>query len=538
LRNSKSQYTSFSFKDTGYFSDLMCNYLDKNKPLKPFYNNFPDLNGFKLQIEAKQNDLAAQAATRKVLVSALSQQYKKVEASDLSLKNIQSLLGENTFTVTTGHQLNLFTGPLYFLYKIVTVINLAKELKTAFPNKNFVPIYWMATEDHDFEEINYFNFKDKKIKWEQGSGGAVGRLSTKDLDEVFKDFSASLGNHKFADELKELFNKAYLQHNNLADATFYLANQLFKSYGLVIIDADNKALKGLFADIVKDELLNETCYKAVSKSAKALGDLKYKVQVNPREINLFYLLKNKRERIVFEKGKYKVLNTPLSFLKDEILKEVDKHPEKFSPNVLMRPLYQERILPNLAYIGGGGELAYWFEMKTHFNAVGVTFPILLLRNSVLVAKQKQVLKLNKLKVSLNQLFLKQPELIKVVVKEISDLKIDFSEQKATLKKMFTDLKTLSNKTDKSFIGAVNAQEHKQIKGFDKLEKRLLKAQKRKYVELTNRIIEVQNQLFPKHGLQERYNNFSEIYLEIGNDFIPLLVKHLKPLALEFGVLTI
>jgi len=129
-------------------------------------------------------------------------------------------------------------------------------------------------------------------------------------------------------------------------------------------------------------------------------------------------------------------------------------------------------------------------------------------------------------------------LIKEVVKEISDLKIDFSEQKTTIKKMFTDLKVLSNKTDKSFIGAVNAQEHKQIKGFDKLEKRLLKAQKRKYIELTNRIIEIQNQLFPKYSLQERYNNFSEIYLEMGNDFIPLLAKHLKPLDLEFAILTI
>lgn len=538
MSNFKNSYTSLPSKDTGYFSTLICHYLDKNKSLSPFYNHFPNLNGFKLQIEEKKNSIGTGSESRQILVSALKKQYQKVNTSKKSLQNIDLLINQNTFTVTTGHQLNLFTGPLYFLYKIITVINLAKELKEAYPTKNFVPIYWMATEDHDFEEINYFNFKDKKIKWERPFGGAVGHLSTKGLEDVFKEFSKNLSHHQFANELKTLFKTAYLQHDNLADATFYLANELFKIYGLVIIDADNKALKGMFSNIFKDELINETCYNAVSKSAEALSALNYKVQVNPRKINLFYLLKNKRERIVFEKGKFKVLNSSLIFSKEEILNEVDKHPERFSPNVLMRPLYQEHILPNLAYIGGGGELAYWLEMKTYFEKVGVKFPILLLRNSVLVVQKKQVLKLKKLKVNINQLFLKQPKLIKEVVKEISVLKIDFSEQKLLLQKMFKDLKELSNKTDKSFIGAVKAQEHKQIKGLEKLEKRLLRAQKRKYVELTNRIIEIQNQLFPNHSLQERYNNFSEIYLEIGPDFIPLLAKHLKPLALEFGVLEI
>jgi len=534
----KSQYTGLSFKDTGYFSNLMCDYLDKKESLKPLYNNFPDLDGFKKQIIEKQSCVSSKIETRQILVKALNEQYKKVDASNLSLKNIQLLLNENTFTVTTGHQLNLFTGPLYFLYKILTVINLAKELKQKYPNQNFVPIYWLATEDHDFEEINYFNFKDKKIKWERDFGGAVGRLSTEGLDKVFENFSNNLGANKNATYLKKLFKEAYLQHNNLADATFYLANQLFKDFGLVIIDADNKELKAMFADIVKDELLQETCYKSVSQSAEILSKLNYKVQVNPREINLFYLLKNKRERIVFEKGKFKILNTSLTFSKEEISKEVNLHPDKFSPNVLMRPMYQERILPNLAYIGGSGELAYWFEMRAYFKNVGIPFPILLLRNSVLVVKQNQVLKLNKLKLTLNQLFLKQTELIATVVKDVSDISIDFSEQKAMLQNMFTDLKELSNRTDKSFIGAVNAQEQKQINGLINLENRLLRAQKRKYVELTNRVVELQNQLFPKQSLQERYTNFSELYLETGENFIPLLAKNLKPLDLKFGLLTI
>src|SRR5690606_14331141 len=112
----------------------------------------------------------------------------------------------------TGHQLNLFTGPLYFLYKIVSAINLAKQLKSAYPEYNFVPVYWMATEDHDFAEINFFNFRNKKIQWNRESAGPVGRFTTEGLDAVLDIFSKELGVGNNAVYLKSLFEKAYLNH--------------------------------------------------------------------------------------------------------------------------------------------------------------------------------------------------------------------------------------------------------------------------------------------------------------------------------------
>ncbi len=529
-------HTAIPFKETGYFNAVMVDYLDKKPSLKSFYSNYPDLEGFKLQIEAKKAAGACHESSRKVLVEALQTQYKNFETSAQTLKNISLLQHKNTFTVTTGHQLNLFTGPLYFLYKIITAVNLAKKLKKAYPDYDFIPVYWMATEDHDFEEINYFNFKDKKIQWQRTYGDAVGRLDTDGLETVFKTFSKELGITKKASHLKDLFRKAYLEHNTLAEATFYLADQLFKDYGLVIIDADKTALKNLFTETIKDELLNKTCHKTVLESAQDLSTLGYKVQVNPREINLFYLTDRKRSRIVLEQGVYKVLDTPISFTKEAILKEVEIHPERFSPNVLMRPLYQETILPNLCYIGGGGELAYWFELKTYFESNKVPFPILLLRNSVLIFSEKQKVKIRKLGLKPVDMFLNQQQLINKAVESVSDLKIDFSQQKETLQNMFVALKELANKTDKSFIGAVNAQEHKQIKGLANLEKRLLKAQKRKYNELVKRVVIIQNQLFPNNSLQERRLNYSELYLKYGTDLIPELIKNLDPLALEFSLI--
>ena len=523
------------FHKTGYFTKTVIDYLDRKKEIAPFYNNYPDLNSFKKQIDEKKMSFLQSEATRNLLVEVLKNQYKNLNTSDKVKEHIQFLHEENTFTVTTGHQLNLFTGPLYFLYKIVSTINLAKQLKVEFPKDNFVPVYWMATEDHDFDEINYFNFKGKKIKWDRESKGGVGRLSTESLDEVLKIFTKELGSSTNADTLAMLFKKAYLEHTNLTDATRYLANELFGDYGLVIIDGDDKSLKQQFIPFMKDELENQTSYKAVSKTIENL-EKEYKVQVNPREINLFYLTDDLRERIVLGDGIYKVNNTNISWSKSEITKHLYEVPERFSPNVIMRPLYQEVILPNLCYIGGGGELAYWFELKEYFETIKIPFPILLLRNSALITSNKQVQKLEKLNISIEEIFLKQNDLINNKIKEISTIKIDFSEQRAFLEKQFADLEVIANQTDMSFIGAVKAQQKKQLNGLDNLEKRLLKAEKRKHHEITERIKHIQDELFPNQSLEERQRNFSELYLEYGDTLIQNLIKSLDPLSGEFQIL--
>ena len=525
--------TQIPFKKTGFFSTTMLDYLEKKETVQPFYNNFPDITGFHNQIEEKQKSFRLQS--RLVLVDALKNQYKNFNVSEKTNEYIESLKLQNTFTVTTGHQLNLFTGPLYFLYKILSTINLCEELSEKFPEQNFVPIYWMATEDHDFEEINYFNFDGKKVMWNREDGGAVGRFSTDGLEDVFDVFSNHLGNSKNAEFLKKLFSDGYLKHNNLADATRYIANELFSDYGLVILDGDDTSLKQLFTPIVKDELENETSFKAVSKTILDL-EKSYKIQVNPREINLFYLGDNFRERIIFEDGIYKVNNTEITFTKTEILKEVDENPKAFSPNVIMRPLYQEVILPNLCYLGGGGEMAYWLELKDYFKTVEVPFPILLLRNSVQVVSEKQANKLDKLDISLEEIFLNQYDLLSKKVKENSDIKVNFDEKIQFLEKQFLDLKEVAKQTDVSFVNAVNAQERKQIKGLENLQKRLLKAEKKRQQDLVERITLLQNEILPNQSLEERQRNFSEYYLEYGASFIEHLKAALKPLQLEFTVL--
>ena len=317
-----------------------------------------------------------------------------------------------------------------------------------------------------------------------------------------------------------------------------MANELFKAYGLVILDADDPELKRLFKPFVKYELLDQIAFRSVSKTNEALSSIadNYNIQVNPREINLFYLDENLRERIVCEEGVFKVLNTNIVWSKKEIMEHLEESPQRFSPNVIMRPLYQEVILPNLCYIGGGGELAYWLQLKDYFYQSGVVYPMLLLRNSVLIQSKSQSNKLKNLNISTEDIFLDKNSLINKKIRQISNIEIDFRSQREHLLKQFERLYTLAQETDKSFIGAVKAQEVKQLKGLGKLEKRLLKAQKRKLSDEVSRIVDIKNELFPDESLQERTKNFSEFYLEYGDSLIPNLIKNLEPLKGEFSIL--
>ncbi|KFC58122.1 hypothetical protein FEM08_30770 [Flavobacterium gilvum] len=527
-----------SYQTSGYFSKLIQDYLNQKQELKPLYNHFPTLINFEKQIIEKKenfNENNNGNKKRELLVSVLEKQYANLNPSASTLNNIKLLSNPNTFTVTTGHQLNLFSGPLYFLYKIISTINLTKELKSKYTENNFVPVYWMATEDHDFEEINYFSFKGKKFHWNRESTGPVGRLSTDGLDDFLEIFELEIGHSTNANTIKKLFEDSYLKHDNLADATRYLANALFGEFGLVIIDADNPDLKRSFIPYIKEELLQQTSFRKVTETNESLSN--YFVQVNPREINLFYIEDNLRERIILENGIYKVNHTKIEFTETKILNLLESNPEKFSPNVIMRPLYQEVILPNLCYIGGGGEIAYWLELKSFFASAKVTFPMLLIRNSVLLTTEKQNKKADNLDLSWSDLFSKQAELVNRITQKLSDFPIDFTEQKEALRKQFETLSELANHTDKSFLGAVKAQEVKQTKGLENLEKRLLKAQKRKFHDELQRIIDLQNELFPNQSLQERQANFSEFYIENGERLIPQIMRQLKALEQNFNIIT-
>ena len=240
-----------SYQETNKFSKLALDYLSEDEKLKPFINHFPTLENFEKQITEKKNN----PVNREVLVEVLSQQNNIISLSAKSQKNIESLLNKNTFTVTSGHQLCLFTGPLYFMYKVISTINLAESLQAQYPKNDFVPVFWMATEDHDFQEVNHINLFGNKIEWDSKQSGAVGRMSLGGFGSVLTELKLVLGTSENAKKLISIFEKAYLKHDNLADATRYLVNELFGEYGLVILDGNDKKLKQQFIPTIKKDVL-------------------------------------------------------------------------------------------------------------------------------------------------------------------------------------------------------------------------------------------------------------------------------------------
>ena len=528
--------TYIPYHDIRFFSKLICDYIDEREEVRPFYHHFPKIEEFKLQIEEKKKSFSKES--REILVKSLQNQYSELKTSPKVLKNIVRLGDSNTFTVTTGHQLSLFTGHLYFIFKIISVINTTKRLSEAYPDCHFVPVYWMATEDHDFEEINHFHLSNRTLCWNSEQTGATGAFDTKELTAVFNTFSKAIGTSKDAETLKRLFENSYLKHSTLAEATRYLVNELFEDYGVVIIDGNDASLKQQLIPYIKNDLLQQTAHNEVNRTIAALQavDKLYPVQVNPREINVFYLVEGLRERIVRTEEGFEVHNTAIKFSNEEILSELQAHPERFSPNVILRPLYQEVILPNLAYIGGGGEIAYWLELKSFFEKEKVLFPMLMLRNSAMLVSERQLEKIKKLSLSLTDVFLKPEDLKNLKVKQLSEFPIDFSPQKETLKAQFAHLYTLAERTDITFKNAVKAQEVRQLKGLEKLEARLLKAQKRKYDVQLEQIVVLQSELFPNNTLQERFSNFTDFYLVKGEQLISELVNDFNPFDFRFVVI--
>jgi bacillithiol biosynthesis cysteine-adding enzyme BshC len=520
------------YEDTHSFSKAVIRYIQQDGSLKPFYDQPANLKGFRTLLTNKKV-----TTDRDLLYQSLTKQYEGIsEKSFLFQHNLEQLKKENTFTVTTGHQLNIFTGPLYFIFKIVTAINLAKELRKEFPDKNFVPVYWMATEDHDFAEINHTYIGGKKIEWQNEASGATGRINTQSIADALNEYKAVLGISTNAEKLSKWISDAYTQHDKLADATRYLVNKLFGDYGLIIIDADDRGLKKLFAPVIKEDIIHQNSFNHISDSNKKLAEIHIEAQVNPREINFFYLTEGLRERIILENGLYLVNNTDLTFSKEELLAEIDNHPDRFSPNVVMRPLYQEIILPNLAYIGGGAEIIYWLQLKSTFEHYKIDFPVLLLRNSALITDKKASNKLQRLQLCYQDLFYSLDKIKSNWVSKQSAHVLSLKDEWREIDSIFAKLKLRIHKIDPTLSPSTEAVKVRLEKAMRNLEKKLVKAEKKNFADALNDIEKIKNSLFPNGGLQERKENFGLFYVKYGDEFIKSLIEDFKPLDLKFTII--
>ncbi|WP_113923884.1 bacillithiol biosynthesis cysteine-adding enzyme BshC [Cognataquiflexum aquatile] len=508
---------------TGQFSALFLDYIHQKPEIFPFYNQFPKIENFKKLIEGKK----FKDAHRKVLVETLSNQYQGLKDNEIATQQIQSLADSNTFTVTTGHQLNLFTGPLYFIYKIVSTVNLADRLKKAYPDKHFVPVYWMATEDHDFDEISYFKLDGKKYQWKTDQAGAVGDF---ELDESFKSYFKEVSGF-----VPDFFKEAYHNSGKLSEAVRKYVHHLFGEKGLLIVDANEAALKRIFIPVVQEDLFQHIPKVLADSQTKKLEDLGYKSQIFPREINLFYMEKGIRERIEKSGDVFKVLNTEISFTEKEMMELISAHPERFSPNVVLRPLYQEMVLPNLAYLGGPAEVVYWLQMKGIFDHFEVPFPALMPRNFAVVLDQAIDRKIEKLGLSDELLFQSVKEWKKDFISKNASMDIKLIKEKEALGLIFEKSGKTAEDLEKSLGSAFEAGKVRALKILDQLGQKVKKAEERKWdIQIKQReaIFQYMN---PGGSPQERVENFMRFYLQDHN-FVAQIQEIFDPFDYSYMIL--
>lgn len=525
---------SIPYEQTGFFSNLVIDYLSHSPKLNEFIAHEPNLEGIKASIKARQTF----NTPRELLVSCLEEQYQGIEQSVILKKNIALLSNENTFSVTTAHQPNIFTGPLYFIYKILHAVKIADQLSKDLPQYNFVPVYYMGSEDADLDELGQINLAGKTLVWNTKQKGAVGRMKVdKPYLELIQAIEGQIGVLEYGPSLVEIFKSTYTLGKTIQQATLELVNQLFADFGVIVLIPDNAKLKTAYHSVIKKELLEQFSHQLVTETINALKE-NYKVQTVGRELNLFYLFEQNGIRIEWENDQYFVKELGLSFTRAEILQELELYPDRFSANVILRGGFQETVLPNIAFVGGGGELAYWMELKKVFEAVEIPYPVLILRNSFLLLKDVQFHKLNQLKFNWADLFKNEFDLLTQLVKRESQAEWDISAEMKDISALYKKLQGKANSIDQSLEEHIIALEIRSTKKLVELEKKMLRAEKTKFEASKRQIAAIKADLFPQNSLQERTYNFAEFYSKMGKDFMQLIYEASPALNMQFTILVI
>ena len=520
------------FSSTHVFSTLINDYLEGKGTALDFVQYAPNLEGYRSAIEGRKKH----PINRALLFEVLTKQYSNLPQEKAVNNQIALLKKETTFVVTTAHQPNLFTGPLYFFYKIIHAIQLAASLKATFPDYDFVPVYYMGSEDADLEEVGAFNLDHKKCQWVTKQTGAIGRMQVDDaLLLLLKQLESYWSILPQGQKALEILKEAYQKGKTISEATLSFVHAFFGSKGLLVLQPDDAALKAAFIPVMEKELLSRFSHQAIQPTIAALSK-DYHVQSEGRSINLFYLKDNLRARIKKQDKQYIVVDSAIHFTEAEIIAELHQYPERFSPNVILRGVFQESILPGVVFVGGGGELAYWMELKNVFQAVGVHYPLLQLRNSFLLMRQKQAEQWTAMQFEEQDLFKPIHDLEIAFVKKHASDALDLQDQMSHLTTLYTTIKNEVVKVDPT-LGAHAENLAQQAKAkLHTLEKKMLRAERRKQAVDIQRIHRIKKELFPQDNLQEREAHFSKWVGHYDLSWIETIMEHSKGLESRFRII--
>ena len=516
------------FRDTGQFAERDVAFAEGDERLAPFRPYAPTLAAFAKTIERRR----AHPVDRETLVEVLREQYAGYGVEPPAA--LASLRSPDTFTVVTAHQASLMLGPLYYVYKILSAVRLARDLAAHYPGIAVVPVFVLGAEDHDLEEIDHLRVGGRTVRWDTDQTGATGEMTLAGIEAVVAEVTQLLGPSSSARELAGLLARCYRPDRRLGEATAHFVAELFGAYGVVVARLGDARLKRNFAAHIRREVLERPSRPLIEQTVAELEAAGFSQQAHARDINFFYLQPGRRDRLVpAEGGRVAVLETPISWSPDEARAEIERHPERFSPNVVTRPLLQEATLPNLAYVGGGGELAYWLERRRQFEEFGLPYPVLVRRDSAWWIGGRSVRLLEQLGFDYTDLLGDEHALIRRLVTRDAD--VDLSAYTDRVRGVFEELSRLALEIDPSLERRALAHGTRAAKAVEDLERRFVRALKRRHEVSVDRLERLRAELLPGGGLQERKDSFMDLYALYGDGLFDTLLEAFDPLDMRLKV---
>ncbi len=503
-------------------SSLVYDYFyEYNKVCDFFSANFRDQNSYSQQTEkVRSRDLP-----RERLAAILKEQNLSYGCGAQTVGNIQKFIQDKACAVVTGQQVGLFSGPLYTIFKALTAIKLAESL-----NQNslgcFVPVFWLASDDHDFEEINHITLLDKEnqienIQYQGHSANLKTPVSeivlSAEISNCIQQLNDLTHDSEFKPEILSQLGTAYQPGRSFVEAFAQWMTQLFKSYGLIFIDAAHPDLKDLGKEVFYTEIAqNSPSTQSALETSQKLAQKNYSTQIQLHEgiLNLF-LVEDERDSIQFRDDDFSIKGKPQTFKKDDLLQLLEKQPHKFSPNVLLRPLYQDTLLPTVAYVGGLSEVAYFAQMKGVYERFSLPMPIIYPRKSLSFIEKKVDKALTTYSLKVQDIWRNTDAKINEIIKEKIPRSLDkaFRTTASHLDKDLTDIKQETLAFEPTLEKSVDLTIRKIHHQISLLEKKILKASKKRNTIMTQRIHLAKSSLYPNQHLQERVFNITPFLIK-------------------------
>lgn len=527
-----------NFSDIPGHQNLFLDYLYEFENVSEYFKyNFRDREQYK---KIFKSVIDSDNCNRIKLKSILEAQYSDLAPSNKTQKNIELLGKDNTLAIVTGQQLGILGGPLYTFYKIITVIKLSNFLNSRYDDINFVPIFWMEGDDHDFNEVRSINIFDsennlKNVGYKEQvepdeSKKSVGLLQLDDsINDLFTQLEEGLRDSEFKKPLIKVLSDIYETGKTFKTSFRRLIHSIFGDEGLIMLDPQDKQVKEMLKPIFIKEINNfrEHTTKLVHISAKIEEVFVAQAKVNP--VNLFFSTDDGRYSIEPVENDFRLKRKRKSFTKEELLELVENEPERFSPNVLLRPICQDFILPTAFYVGGPSEIAYFAQVTPLYDFFEIQTPIIYPRSSATLVEANIKKTLDKYGITINDIFLGIDELKKIVIDSLTEHKVDeiFSETKNDLDLAFDKLKEKLFDLDKTIADTSKRYRSKVFNIISELKGKAEQAQNQKFEITLRQLDKASAILYPSGILQERVLNFIYFSNKYGEGFLKKIFDELE-----------